>query len=68
MPSAKRQGTGKLIVQESKIKRESKTEPNLTQVINTQDGTSQAGGSHSYSLVFSYSVTTPIIGYSGDSE
>jgi len=35
--------------------------------INTQAGTSQAGGSNSDSSVFSFSVTTPI-GYSGDSE
>jgi len=49
-------------------KKESKTEENLAQVISTQAGTSQAGGSDSDSSVFSFSVTTPIIGYSGDSE
>jgi len=37
-------------------------------VISTQASTSQAGGSDSDSLVFSFSVTTPTIGYSGDSE
>jgi len=38
-------------------------------VINTQSGsTSQAGGSDSGSTVFSFSVTTSTIGYSGDSE
>jgi len=37
-------------------------------VINTQSGsTSQAGGSDSDSTVFSFSVTTLTIGYSGDS-
>jgi len=36
-------------------------------VINTQAGTSQAGGSNSDSSVFSFSVTTTI-GYSGDFE
>jgi len=37
-------------------------------VISTQAGTSQAGGSDSDSSVFSFSVTTPTIGYSSNSE
>ena len=37
-------------------------------MINTQASTSQAGRSDSDSSVFSFSVTTPIIDYSGDSE
>jgi len=37
-------------------------------VISTQAGTSQAGRADSDSSVFSFSVTTPTIGYSGDSE
>ena len=37
-------------------------------MVNTQVSTSQAGGSDSDSSVFSFSVTTPIIGYSGDNE
>jgi len=45
-----------------------KTEANLTQVISTQAGTSQMGGLDSDSSVFSFSVTTPTIGYSDDSE
>jgi len=49
-------------------KKESKTETNLAQVVSNQASTSQADGSNSDSLVFSFSVTTPIIGYSGDSE
>ena len=49
--------------------KESKTEANLTRVIITQSGsTLQVGGSDSYSMVFSFSVITPTIGYSGDSE
>jgi len=48
--------------------KESKAESNLAQVISTHVGTSQAGGSDSDSSVFSFSVTTPNIGYSGDSE
>ena len=50
------------------IRDRSKTEANLTQVVSTQASTSQTGGSDSDSLVFSFSVTTPTIGYSGDSE
>jgi len=47
----------------------SKTEANLTQVINAQSGcTSQVDESDSDSSVFSFSVSTPTIGYSGDSE
>ena len=49
-------------------KKELKTETNLAQVINTQAGTSQAGRSDSDSSVFSFSVTTLTISYSGDSE
>jgi len=37
-------------------------------VISTQVDTSQAGGSDSDSSVFSFSITTPTIGYSGDYE
>ena len=37
-------------------------------MVSTQDSTSQAGGSDSDSSVFSFSITTPIVGYSGDSE
>ena len=48
-----------------KDKKESQTEGNLA---HTQAGTSQAGGSDSDSSLFSFSITTPIIGYSGDSE
>ena len=44
------------------------TKPNLAQVISTHASTSQAGESDSDSLVFSFFVTTPIVGYSGDSE
>ena len=51
-----------------KDKKESKTETNLAQVINTQAGTSQASESDSDSSIFSFSVNTPTIGYSGDSE
>ena len=61
-----------MIVQGSKIRiknYESKIEANLARVINTQSGsTSQAGGSYSDSSVFSFSVATPTIGYSGNSE
>jgi len=55
----------------SKIKNKkkgSKPKANLAQVVSTQAGTSQEGGSDSDSSVFSFSVTTPIIGYSGDTE
>ena len=48
--------------------KKSKTEANLTRVLNTQSGsTSQAGGLNADPMVFSFSVTTTI-GYSGDSE
>ena len=48
---------------------ESKTKANLAKVIHTQSGsTSHAGGSNSDSMVFSFSVNTPTIGYLGDSE
>ena len=49
-------------------KKESKTEANLAQVGSTKASTSQAGVSDSDSLVFSFSITTSIVGYSGDSE
>ena len=49
-------------------KKESKTETNLAQVISTHVSTSQAHGSDSDSSVFSFSVTTPTVGYSGNSE
>ena len=48
--------------------KESKNEANLAQVISSQAGTSQAGGLDSNSSVFSFSITTPTIGYSSDSE
>ena len=54
----------------SKVKgknKESKAEANLAQVISTHAST-QADGSDSDSSVFSFSVTTPIVGYSGDAE
>ena len=38
-------------------------------MISTQaDGTTQTSGSDSDSMVFSFSVATPTVGYSGDSE
>jgi len=37
-------------------------------VVSTQASTSQADGLDSDSSVFSFSVTTLIVGYSGDSE
>jgi len=46
-----------------KDKKESKTEANLAQVISTQVGISQTGGSDSDSSVFSFSVTTLTISY-----
>jgi len=49
-------------------KKESKTEINLARVVSTYASTSQAGGSDSDSSVFSLSVITPIVGYSGDAE
>ena len=45
-------------------KKESKTEVYLAQVVSTHASTSQANGSDSVSSVFSFSVTTPTIGYS----
>jgi len=44
------------------------TKKNLTQVVSTRASTSQADGSDSDSSVFSFSVTTPTIGYSDNSE
>ena len=41
---------------------------NVAQVVSTQDSTSQAGGTDSDSSVFSFSVITSIVGYSGDSK
>ena len=66
MPSAKR-GHWKIDCPRIKNK-EPKTEANLAQVISTQADTSQAGGSDSDSSVFFFSITTPTIDYSGDSE
>jgi len=37
-------------------------------VVSTHASTSQTGGSDSKSSVFSFSVTTPIIGFSRDAE
>ena len=48
-------------------KNESKTEANLAQVVSTHASTSQADGSDSDSLVFSFSNTT-IVGFSDNSE
>jgi len=49
--------------------KESKIEANLAQVVSTHsDSTSQVCGSDSDSSVFSFSVTTPTIGYLGNSE
>jgi len=45
-----------------------KTEANLAQVVNTHASTSQADGSDLDSSVFSFSVTTSTVGYSGNSE
>ena len=49
-------------------KKELNTETNLAQVVSTHASTSQASGSDSDSSVFSFSVTTPTIGYSGNSK
>ena len=49
-------------------KKESKSEANLAKVIETASSKSQADGSDSDSSVFSFSVTMPIIGYSGENE
>jgi len=51
-----------------KNRKESKTEVNLSPVVSTQSSTSQAGGSDSDLSVFSFSVTTPIVGCLGDSK
>ena len=48
--------------------KESKTEANFAWVVSTQASTSQASGSDSDSSIFSFSVTTHIIAYSGDTE
>jgi len=49
--------------------KESKIEATLARVINIQLGsTSQVGGPDFDSTIFSFSVTTPNIGYSDDSE
>ena len=50
------------------MKKESKTEANLAQVVSTHVCISQAGGSDSDSSIISFSVTTHIVGYSEDSE
>jgi len=55
----------------SKVKgknKESKAEANLARVVSTHSSTSQAGGSDSDSSAFSFSVTTLIVGCSGDAE
>ena len=49
-------------------KKESKTEANLAQVVSNHASTSQADGSDSKSSVFSFSITTPTIGYSDNVE
>ena len=49
-------------------KKESKTEINLAQVVGTQASTSQMDGSDSDSSIFSFSVTTPTVGFSDNSE
>jgi len=49
-------------------KKELKTEANLTQVVSTHASTSHADRLDSDLSIFSFSVTTLIIGYSGDSE
>ena len=48
-------------------KKESMIEENLAQAVSTHTSTSQADGSDSDSLVFSFSNTTPTNGYPGDS-
>jgi len=52
----------------AKGKKESKTEANLAQMVSTHASTSQADGSDSDSSVFSFSVTTPTVGYSNNVE
>ena len=49
-------------------KKESKIEANLVQVVSTHASTSHAGGLDLNSSIFSFSVTTPIVGYSRDAE
>ena len=44
------------------------TEANFAKVVSTHASTSQADGSDSDSSVFSFSVTTPTIGFSDKSE
>jgi len=61
-------GHWKVDCPKAKGKKESKTETNLARVVSTHTSTSQAGGSDSDSSVFFFSVTTPIVGYSGDAE
>ena len=48
--------------------KESKTEVNVTQVVSTHASTSEADGSDSDSSVFSFSVTTPTVSYSDNTE
>jgi len=55
-------------IKDKSKKKKSKTEANLALVVSTQGNTSQADGSDSDSSVFSFSITTPIVGYSGDAE
>jgi len=64
----KKLGRWKVDCIKAKGKKESKTGANLAQVVSTHANTSQAGGSNSDSSVFSFSITTPIVGLSGDSE
>ena len=61
-------GHWKVDCPKAKSKKESKTEANLTQVISIYASTSQAGRSNSDSSIFFFSITTPIVGYSGDFE
>jgi len=49
-------------------KKESITEANLAQVVSTHASTSQTDGSGSDSSVFSFSITTPTVGYLDNSE
>ena len=49
-------------------KKEPMTEANLAQVGNTHASTSQVDGSDSDSSVFSFSATTPTIGFSDNSK
>jgi len=44
------------------------TKPNLAQVISTHASTSQPDGLDSDSSIFSFSITTPTVGYSDNSE